>query len=447
MSADIIQTQYDRLAVVTQQYAQQAEAVAVLQQHVERTAQTLRQGGWEGRGAASFGAEMDTVVLPVMHRLHAAFVQAHTVTSKIAEVMRQAEEEAARPLKGTWVGAARNAGKSPGLAAMIPERGRLQPDPYVIDGIRQTDLSVFFSQYEDSDVMSSDVLDRYLTNPQMMAFQKNLTSALVDRVRHGDAPLTPESLYQLALQGAGDPGTALIVAHNVTKALARGRSPIPWEKVSDDPLVYRLNGADVTFEPASFHSDAGLVGSRGRPTVFYAMFSADALGTKDEGDWYHYYLNAAASYCAATGQIDFDNAGGINPFDYRRVVDNAIDGAMNEMKAGLVTNPAAHAGWRYANALSYLEGAKYGADYGGTQDEVTRETNIHRQGALLGLQLAGIEPESSWRWYVTKTGSAAGQFDTRVDLAKDTYAILDPWGREIEHFDGDKTGGNDGGMR
>ena len=98
MSADIIQTQYDRLAAVAQQYAQQAEAVAVLQQHVERSAQALRQGGWEGRGAASFGAEMDTVVLPVMHRLHTAFVQAQSVTLKIAEVIRQAEEEAAEPL-------------------------------------------------------------------------------------------------------------------------------------------------------------------------------------------------------------------------------------------------------------------------------------------------------------------------------------------------------------
>lgn len=317
----------------------------------------------------------------------------------------------------------------------------------LVECYQQTDLSVFFSQYEDSDVMTSDILDRYLMNPQMMSFQKNLTSTLVDRVRNGDAPLTPEVLYQLALQETGDPGTALIVAHNVTKALARGRSPIPWEKVSDDPLIYRFDGADVRFEPASYHSDAERISSKGSPSVFYAMVSADALGTKDEGDWYHYYLNAAASYYAATGQIDFDNVGGINPFDYRRVVDSAVDGAMNEMTVGPVTNPAAFAGWRYANALSYLEGAKYGADFGGSQDEVTRETNIHRQGALLGLQLAGIEPESSWRWYVTKTGSAAGQFDTSVDLATDTYAVLDPCGNEIELFGGDDTGIGDGGTR
>lgn len=99
MSVDIIQTQYDRLAAVAQRYAQQAEAVAVLQQQVERSAQALRQRGWEGRGAAAFGAEMDNVVLPVMHRLHAAFIQAQTVTLKIAEVIRQAEEEAAEPFK------------------------------------------------------------------------------------------------------------------------------------------------------------------------------------------------------------------------------------------------------------------------------------------------------------------------------------------------------------
>lgn len=447
MPADVIQVQYDHLSQVASQFGRTAEGVAATQQQVQRSAQALRQGGWEGRGSAAFFGEMDGKITPAVQRLIVALQEAHKVSTQIGYLMRQAEEDAARPFKGTGVSAAQNVGKPPGLAAIIPEHGQLLPDPYVIDGIKQTDLSVFFGQYEDSDVMSSDILDRYLTNPQMMAFQKNLTSTLVDRVRNGGAPLTPEDLYQLALQETGDPGTALIVAHNVTKALARGRSPIPWEKVSDDPLIYRFDGADVTFQPENFHSDAELIGSRGRPTVFYAMFSADALGAKDEGDWYHYYLNAAASYYAATGQIDFDNVGGINPFDYRRVVDRAIDGAMNEMTVGAVAKPAAHAGWRYANALSYLEGAKYGADYDGTQDEVTRETNIHRQGALLGLQLAGIEPESSWRWYVTKTGSAAGQFDTSVDLATDTYAVLDPWGHEIELSGGDDTGIGDGGTR
>jgi len=42
---------------------------------------------------------MDTVVLPVMRRLHTAFAQAQSVTLKIAEVIRQAEEEAAEPFK------------------------------------------------------------------------------------------------------------------------------------------------------------------------------------------------------------------------------------------------------------------------------------------------------------------------------------------------------------
>ncbi len=99
MPADVIQVEYERLSEVAAGFGRNADAAAALQGQVQRSAQALRQGGWEGRGFAAFCAEMDGVVLPVMRRLHAALGQAQTVTLKIAEVARQAEEEAAQPFK------------------------------------------------------------------------------------------------------------------------------------------------------------------------------------------------------------------------------------------------------------------------------------------------------------------------------------------------------------
>ena len=322
-----------------------------------------------------------------------------------------------------------------GVAGTLAQ-GRPTPEGHRIEDVRQSELNVFFSQYEDSSVMTPELLDKYLTNPEMMRIQVDLIDALADRVRSGQPPLTPEQFYDLALAETGDPGTALIAAHNVTKAMARGRSPIPWEKVSEAPLVYALDGLQVTFDPADFHAEAELENTSGEPSVFYAMFDADALGRRDEGDWYHFYLQAASSYYGASGELTFDDVGGFNPLDYGRVVDRAIDGAMAQMDAldAEATASDAHAGWRYANVLSYLEGAVYGADHGGTQAETTRESNLHRGGALFGLEVAGVEPDPDWRWFVPEFGAAQGGIlpDTGVDMSQDTHQILTPQGGLVE---------------
>lgn len=99
MGNNIVQAQREELTAIAQRFAHQAEASAVLSQHVEHCADALRQTGWQGRGAAAFGAEMDTIVTPVMQRLRDALTQSQTVTLKIIEIIRQAEEEAAEPFK------------------------------------------------------------------------------------------------------------------------------------------------------------------------------------------------------------------------------------------------------------------------------------------------------------------------------------------------------------
>lgn len=125
----------------------------------------------------------------------------------------------------------------------IPSRfGEIEPIfnvPFVSE-VSQTDLSVFFSQYEDNPKIPPEVLDVYLTNPQLMEAQVATIQDLIDHFESGSAPLTPSDFYQITLDRVADPGTALLVCHNVLKAMARGRSPIPWEKISEDPLIYKF---------------------------------------------------------------------------------------------------------------------------------------------------------------------------------------------------------------
>jgi hypothetical protein len=51
-----------------------------------------------------------------------------------------------------------------------------RPAPLRIGRVSQTDLSIFFSRYEDSGSIAADILERYLTNPEMKAPQMALIS-------------------------------------------------------------------------------------------------------------------------------------------------------------------------------------------------------------------------------------------------------------------------------
>lgn len=446
MSAETIQSQYENLQQVAQRFARRAETIQQLYSTVNRQSQRLA-GSWEGKAATAFMQEMRSTLLPGVQRLSSALEQSSRTTTKIAQRLRQAEEEAARlfqgkaeggfPAEGMGGGGLENGGMvmlaqySPPSQDGTAGQTDGNNDGYTIEDIQQTELSVFFSQYEDSDSIPDEVLEKYLTNPELMAIQREVITNLAERVQNGEPPLTQQQFYEMVLAETGDPTTALIVAHNITKSLARGLSPIGWTKESDNPLVYSMDGQQFTIDPATFHPDA--VGEvNGRPSVFYAMFSDDALGTNDPGDWYHFYLQASATYLGATSQIEFDNSDAFLPWDYERVVDGAIDDSMSQMRSDRFEENDIYRGWRYANSLSYLEGAKYGEDYDGSQDEVLRESNLHREGAVFGLSIAGLVPNENLPWYVPEVGAASGTFDTGVDIDEDTYTILDSSGDPLE---------------
>lgn len=118
MGADVIQAQYDQLEQIAVRFGRQAEATAQTTQRVQQSMRALQTGGWEGRGAAAFFGEMDRSVLPSIRRLAAALQQSQTVTRRISQVMRTAEEEASWPFRGegAFAPASAGGGSQPGTA-------------------------------------------------------------------------------------------------------------------------------------------------------------------------------------------------------------------------------------------------------------------------------------------------------------------------------------------
>lgn len=108
MGAEVVQTKYEELDAIARRFAQQAQANRALQQQVQRGVAALRNGGWEGRGAAAFFGEMEQRVFPVMARLTNALAEAQVTTLVIKDLIRQAEEEAANALRGADHGSANN---------------------------------------------------------------------------------------------------------------------------------------------------------------------------------------------------------------------------------------------------------------------------------------------------------------------------------------------------
>ena len=100
MAAPVIQVDYDRLTEVAKGFGRNAETAAALQGQVQRSAQQLHQGGWEGRGSAAFFAEMDGELAPALQRYTAALREAQKVSVQIGYLMHQAEEQAAEPFRG-----------------------------------------------------------------------------------------------------------------------------------------------------------------------------------------------------------------------------------------------------------------------------------------------------------------------------------------------------------
>jgi len=109
-----IQCNYDQMAQAAQTFAKEGEQTSQLFQQVKRVYQQLEGGDWIGVGAEKFFQEMEHLVFPGVNRLASTLKDASQASKRIAEALRQAEEEAGGLFRG---GAGGYAGVGGGIGA------------------------------------------------------------------------------------------------------------------------------------------------------------------------------------------------------------------------------------------------------------------------------------------------------------------------------------------
>lgn len=116
MPSPKVRVDYQELAAAATGFGRQAELARTMLQAVRKQQAVLQGGDWIGVGASQFYTEMNSEVLPTLNRLVLALEAASRTTQQISQIMKTAEEEAARVLRGTGGGGAAG-GSSGGGAA------------------------------------------------------------------------------------------------------------------------------------------------------------------------------------------------------------------------------------------------------------------------------------------------------------------------------------------
>lgn len=117
MPSPRIRVDHDTLRVIGRSFVQQADATRNTQRQLKSAMGVLRGGDWIGQGASKFYQEMDSAVLPAVQRLTSALAEGARITDQISQLMKQAEEEAARFLRGDGTGGGGAGRGAPGAAA------------------------------------------------------------------------------------------------------------------------------------------------------------------------------------------------------------------------------------------------------------------------------------------------------------------------------------------
>lgn len=125
MHAQLIQADYDHLALTVRRFETQADQLHNMTQTVRQRVDALQRGGWLGQGANAFYREMDDEIFPALKRLEEGLQHAQEITLQMSQVLQQAEEEAARVMRGESMGR----GSSSGDLSTIP------PRIYIVNGI------------------------------------------------------------------------------------------------------------------------------------------------------------------------------------------------------------------------------------------------------------------------------------------------------------------------
>jgi WXG100 family type VII secretion target len=91
--ADRIQVNYEVLNEMENRFAQLANEVQDMAAKIKSRDNSLRQGGWIGRGSDAFYNEMDDLVMPAIGRLREALEEGGQALNRVARVFGEAEEE------------------------------------------------------------------------------------------------------------------------------------------------------------------------------------------------------------------------------------------------------------------------------------------------------------------------------------------------------------------
>jgi WXG100 family type VII secretion target len=91
--ADRCRADFNQLTQIASVFNQQGDAIRSMNGNIRSCVEQLRGKDWIGKGADKFINEMDSSVLPTLQRLERALGQAASVTKKIAQVWKQAEQE------------------------------------------------------------------------------------------------------------------------------------------------------------------------------------------------------------------------------------------------------------------------------------------------------------------------------------------------------------------
>jgi hypothetical protein len=304
---------------------------------------------------------------------------------------------------------------------------------------------MFLSQYEEDERVPPRAKELFLTRAPLLTMGKTLRDRVLWNWRRGGRPMKLRSFFDVAFDVCGHVETAALLCHNVTKAFARGGRAIHWQRTTNEG---EYTDGRKTFTATLIHPDGGLTWTNpdGRDVVsiFYLLFSADELGRHDPGDWYHYFVTATMTATGAAGELSEPSGGARDSVDaeggdrgpmvelekivYPLLVADRVLDLERQMSPATATRSGALRGWVLANVLSFLEGGHYGT----AQDEVERESQFHRRGALLGLERAGARPDRTFLWYVPGAGSISKEelgMGFRIEFK--TAAVLDSSGQPL----------------
>ena len=96
MPAQKVRSDYDQLKQISSSFSQVNSSVAGVNRSLNSAMQQLKGGDWIGKGAKAFYKEMDSEVMPSMKRLEKAMAEASRITSHIAKLMKEAEDNSAK---------------------------------------------------------------------------------------------------------------------------------------------------------------------------------------------------------------------------------------------------------------------------------------------------------------------------------------------------------------